>query len=69
MRGENPNRRVVFPQETVECWQSYNDRLTSLRASVESTSAALPDEGYDTLSTSQIQHELDRTLELSAQVA
>ena len=53
----------------MECWQSYTDRLTSLRASVESTSASLPDEGYDTLSTSQIQHELDRTLELSAQVA
>lgn len=60
---------IVLLQDVVENWELYEDKLGSMKELLDSTQTSLTDEGYLTLSTTELEQHKDQSLATSLQVA
>lgn len=59
---------VVTFQDVVENWEVYDDKLTSMNELLQTTRSSITDEGYHTLTTDQLEDQLDRSCRTSLEV-
>ena len=58
----------IFVQEVVESWELYEEKMESMKELLDTTQRSLVDEGYDTLTGSQLEDLLNKSQDTSLQV-